>query len=404
LRPWLGEVPAVAREVVAGATSTARGLRCGLLAALGSAVVLPGLFTLGLLVLAVPSPAGLAVSALAAAMPVPLYTLVILWLDRHEREPSWLLAWAFVWGAVIASGLATAVNTVVGLVLLTRLGQEWAVLLGAPVVAPVVEESVKGVVLLLIAWRLGHEFDNAVDGIVYGGLVGLGFAMTENVLYFGAAFVRGGLPGVGALFLLRVVAAGFAHSMFTGMAGAGLGLARERRAGSQRWVLAVGGFLAAVGLHALWNLSALWGAIQGQLARALAVDVVALLLPGVWTLVGVLYFGWRRERRVILEHLLPEVAGGVVLAEEVALLAQPRARCRALWRALLADGPLAWYARRQLYDLEIELAFRNWQVARGERLAVGRGVWTPAQYRDRIASVRQRLAATTVVPAAPPVA
>ena len=392
LRPWLAEARVVVREVLAGATATARGLRAGLLAAIGSAIVLPGLVTLALLALAVPSTAGLLVSALAAAMPVPLYTSVILWLDRHEREPSWLLATAFVWGAVVAGALAGVVNTVLEILLLIRLGPEWAMLLAAPVVAPIVEESAKGAALLLIAWRLRHEFDNAVDGIVYGGLVGLGFAMTENVLYFGRAYLAGGLPGVGLLFLVRVVAVGFAHSMFTGMAGAGLGLARERPPGGGRWVLAVGGYLVAVSLHALWNLVAMLGIIQGHPIRAVAVDIVALLLPGVWTLLGVLYFGWRRERRVIAEHLAEEIASGVVLAEELAILTGPRARSRTLWRTLRTRGPLAWYARRQLYDLEIQLAFRNWHVARGEQAPASLGVWTPAQYRTRIAAVRRQIA------------
>jgi RsiW-degrading membrane proteinase PrsW (M82 family) len=387
---------------LAGATATARGLRWGFLAAVGSVVVLPGLVTLAFLALAVPSPAGLAVSALAAAMPVPLYTSVILWLDRHEREPSWLLAIAFVWGAVVASALAGIGNAAAELLVLIELGPAWDRLLAAPVIAPVVEESAKGAVLLLIAWRLRHEFDGAVDGIVYGGLVGLGFAMTENVLYFGRAFLAGGLPGVGLLFLVRVVAAGFAHSMFTGMAGAGLGLARERPPRSGRWVLAVGGYLIGVGLHALWNLIAMLETIRGHPIRAVAMDLVVLLLPGVWTLLGILYFGWRRECRVIAQHLAGEVASGVVPVEDLAVIMSPRARYRALWRTLRRQGPLAWYARRQLYDLEIQLAFRNWRAARGEPPSPSPRAWTTAQYRDRIAAARRRLAAAGTAPAAGP--
>jgi hypothetical protein len=133
LRSWLAEASTVVREVLAGATATTRGLRAGLLAAIGSAIVLPGLVTLALLALAVPSAAGLAVSALAAAMPVPRYTLVILWLDRHEREPSWLLATALVWGAAVASALAGVVSTAVEILILIRLGPQWAMLLAAPV-------------------------------------------------------------------------------------------------------------------------------------------------------------------------------------------------------------------------------------------------------------------------------
>jgi RsiW-degrading membrane proteinase PrsW (M82 family) len=382
----------VARAVVAGATTTARGLRRGALAAIGSAVVLPGLLTLGILALAAPSPLALLVSALAAAMPVPLYTLVILWLDRHEREPSWLLLAVFLWGAIVASSLSALLNTGVGLLLLARMGPEWTLLLAAPVAAPLVEESAKGAALLLVARYLRQEFDDAVDGIVYGGLVGLGFAMTENVLYFGRAFHGGGLAGLGALFLVRVVAAGFAHSMFTGMAGAGLGLARERPPGGGRWVLAAGGYLAGVGVHTLWNLIATLETVHGHPLRGLAVDVVFLLLPGVWTLAAVLHFGWQRERRLIVAHLGPEVARGAVLPGEVALLVDPRARARALWQTLRHGGPRAWYARRQLCDLQIELAFRHWRAARGEPPGAGPGAWTAARARARIARLRRRLA------------
>jgi hypothetical protein len=112
--------------------STARRLRWGVLAALGSGIVLPTLVSAAVLVLAVPSPAGLAVSALAAGMPVPRFASVILGLDRHEREPPWLLAAAFAWGTVVAFGLAVAVNTAVEILMLPPLGAGWTRRLGAP--------------------------------------------------------------------------------------------------------------------------------------------------------------------------------------------------------------------------------------------------------------------------------
>jgi hypothetical protein len=286
--------------------------------------------------------------------------------------------------------VAVLLSTLLDLLVRGFLGPEWSLFLGGPVVAPVVEETAKGAALLLIAWRLGQEFDDAVDGVVYGGLVGLGFATSENVLYFGRAFLGGGAAAVGIAFLVRVVAAGFAHSMFTGMAGAGLGLALERRDG-RRWPIAVAGYGVGVGLHGLWNLVAVLGAVKGHVFVALGVDVAVLLLPGVWTLLAVVHFAWRRERRAVAEGLAEEVATGVVLAGEVAILTSRRARRGALWRALARHGPLAWYALRQLYDAEIELAFRKWRQARGAHASTPAPASSLTPPRETIARLRARL-------------
>ena len=57
-------------------------------------------------------------------------------------------------------------------------------MLAVPVlVAPLVEESLKGLAVLLIMWLLRAEFDDVRDGIVYGALVGLGFSISEYGLY-----------------------------------------------------------------------------------------------------------------------------------------------------------------------------------------------------------------------------
>ena len=56
--------------------------------------------------------------------------------------------------------------------------------------APVVEESVRGLAILLILWFQRRELDGVVDGLVYAGLAGAGFA-TENILYLGRAWPPG---------------------------------------------------------------------------------------------------------------------------------------------------------------------------------------------------------------------
>src|SRR5262245_1508476 len=62
-------------------------------------------------VVEVPNPLVLAVTAVAALVPAVGYTLVILLLDQYEQEPWPLLVGTFFWGAIIASGLALLINT-----------------------------------------------------------------------------------------------------------------------------------------------------------------------------------------------------------------------------------------------------------------------------------------------------
>src|SRR5688500_8631995 len=74
---------------------------------------------LGLLVLLVigieTGPIGLILGLLAAMIPVPLYVVLVLWIDRYEGEPLWMLSTAFFWGALVAAFFAFLFNTIFGL-------------------------------------------------------------------------------------------------------------------------------------------------------------------------------------------------------------------------------------------------------------------------------------------------
>ena len=132
------------------------------------------------------------VGALCALVPVGPVVWAFLWVDRWEPEPPRTLLFAFLWGACVAALSALLINSSAVLVADAVLGQGSGDVLGASVIAPIVEEGVKGafVVGLLIFRR--REFDGIVDGIVYAGLVGAGFAFTENILYMGRAFAEDG--------------------------------------------------------------------------------------------------------------------------------------------------------------------------------------------------------------------
>ena len=175
-----------------------------------------------------------------ALLPVPLLIAVVLLLDRLEPEPRGNLVFAFAWGAGIAVLLAAVINTA-GLLFITQpdLGKTNGQYISATFGAPVVEETLKGLVLVWLVWRRRQEFDGLTDGIIYAAMVGLGFATIENVGYYIDALVRpvsGGAQLLGVTFVFRGILSPFAHPAFTAMTGIGAAYAAtHRRAG---WALA----------------------------------------------------------------------------------------------------------------------------------------------------------------------
>ncbi|HUM70828.1 MAG TPA: PrsW family intramembrane metalloprotease, partial [Chloroflexota bacterium] len=158
----------------------------------------------------------LLISTIAAVIPTLFYVGIIYWVDRYEKEPAWLLAATFFWGAVPSVLLALLLNTLLGLPVyaLVRDGP-YADTAVAVFVAPIVEESVKGLALLAIFLFWRHEIDSPLDGIIYGAMVGLGFAMVENIYYFMQEYWTGGTAAWRINVFLRTVIFGLNHALFS---------------------------------------------------------------------------------------------------------------------------------------------------------------------------------------------
>src|SRR3954447_9527822 len=107
--------------------------------------------------------------------PTLLYAVILWWLDRYEKEPLPLLLVAFMWGAVPAILLALLLERWAGLpleqVVLTDQAREITM---ASLVAPLVEEAFKAVILVVLFLAYRREFDDVLDGVIYGAMVGLG--------------------------------------------------------------------------------------------------------------------------------------------------------------------------------------------------------------------------------------
>jgi RsiW-degrading membrane proteinase PrsW (M82 family) len=318
---------------------------------------------LGLLVLIVigieTGPVALLLGFIAATIPVPLYIALVLWIDRYEAEPLWMVATAFFWGALVATFFAFLLNTtsqgVVGALSNTNAGEAFA----AVISAPIVEESGKAFILFVFFFAKKDEFDGVVDGIVYASLSALGFAMTENVLYYGkaAAAGHGALP---LIFIIRGFFAPFSHPLFTSLTGIGLGLSRQSTNMAVKILTPIVGLLMAIFMHSIWNGSAVFG---GGVVFVLTYIVV--MVPAFLIMLVVIGFALRREGQVVRQFLVVDLNNGFLTREEYDQVGSIFGRMGSSFKALSQSGYKGWRARKRFNQLASELAFQRSRASRG---------------------------------------
>jgi RsiW-degrading membrane proteinase PrsW (M82 family) len=244
-------------------------------------------------------------SAFAVAQPLAALAVALLmllrYLDPLGRRPCWTVLLAFLWGATVAVGVGAASGFFLDDLLATATSPGAAAVWGAAAAAPPSEELAKvaGVVLLFLAAR--PHLSTVTSGAVYGAVVGVGFATTEDASYALLAAdetLPDHVPEALRLVALRAAVPGLVgHPLFTALAGAGFAYAvlRVDRARGRRALMLGAGLGLAILTHAAVN-------------SPLAAGAAAVLdgLPGVGALVG--YF---------LVVLVPSVVGLVWLARLV---------------------------------------------------------------------------------------
>lgn len=330
-------------------------------------------------------PVAFLIGMVCAILPVPVYLILVIWIDRYESEPLWMLATAFFWGALVAVFFAFLINTVSGAAveIMTNdavAGQTF----GAVISAPIVEEISKAIILLLFFFWKKDEFDGVIDGIVYAAMVGLGFAMTENILYYGKAVMQGGTETLTLVLVIRGALSPFAHPMFTSMTGIGLGLARQSRNLFVKLVVPVVGILTAISMHSIWNGSAVFFGGLGFILMYIVIMVPAFLIMFV-----VIALALRREGQLIREFLTPDFHGGLLTQEEYNQLCSIRGRMGASYNAFSRGGLSHWHARRQLNQTASELAFHRSRLARG--ISAADSAEREAAYRQALESLLKQL-------------
>lgn len=241
----------------------------------------------------IPSDIGLLVFIIGgvAAIFMPVIFLVVCWVsDYYEREPFRFLIAMFMWG-VLATFVSFFLNTTLDLFGSLLLGSGIATLVTAVIVAPVVEETAKGLGLLIVSGH--HEYDDTFDGILYGFAVGMGFAVVENWLYFAANANPVSVEGLGPWafnILYRSILCSLAHGCFTAATGGAIGFLKSRR--SLRSFGFAGFFLGlpvAIFLHGTFNFTAILDAVlQSVVGFPVPVfdPVLTLVVTGMYIIIG----------------------------------------------------------------------------------------------------------------------
>jgi RsiW-degrading membrane proteinase PrsW (M82 family) len=323
-------------------------------------------------------------TALAMSSLLSLFPLLILWfLDRRERESPRIFAAAFLWGGVIATTISLPFNTAVIFAvtnwleqndaLRDMLGPDAALMIGAPLAAPIVEETAKGLGIALIFWLARCDFDNVRDGFIYGALVGAGFNWFESALYVEQNFAQFGYAPYGFQLGARYAWLGMAgHAMFSGIFGASLGLARATRKPWLRWAAPPIGLGLAMLAHAWQNSLPLFLALIGaRRGGAPPTESIAppeltvfdamwsasmsnfiIFLPYVVLLIAILHRSGRAERAVIREELASEVGQSITEDEYSDVLHDRAFRTR---RVVGWDREVS----AALVNAQHELAFRK---------------------------------------------
>ena len=297
----------------------------------------------------------LLVSIFFGFVPMFMFAGFVNWLDRYEKEPKVLLGAAFVWGVLIAGGGAYIINTVLGLGVYIVTGSEGATdFATASIIAPLVEESLKGLAVLVVFLLFRKEFDSVLDGIIYGAITAMGFAAIENVLYiYNYGYQESGWSGLWQLVFIRVILVGWQHPFYTAFTGIGLAIARMNRNFFIKIIAVVGGFTMAVFTHAFHNtFGSLIGGIEG-LALGTAIDWIGWFFMFLFIIWMILH-----ERNILKRHLVEEVNNGLISRKQyftAISFAQTSARMNAM-----TSG--SYRATARFYQVCGELAHKKEQL------------------------------------------
>lgn len=300
---------------------------------------------------------GIIASILIAFSAAMIFAVIVYWMDRYEKEPKLLLGAVFFWGAFVAAGAAFLINTTLGVGVYLFTNSDFATdLTTSSLIAPVVEEILKGGAVIVVFLFYRQEFDSILDGIIYAAVAALGFSATENAFYiYTHGYAEAGWAGLLQLTFVRIFLVGWQHPFYTAFFGIGLALARLNRS---VWVKI---FAPALGLgfgmfaHSFHNTLATLLNSLGGLLLGTFFDWSGWILMVIFILWAIY-----REKKWLVQYLADEVQLGTLSIE------QYRTACSAFRQSLArfsAVGSGRYSPTDRFYQVCAELAYKKMQLA-----------------------------------------
>lgn len=288
-------------------------------------------------------------------VPMFLFAYILYWLDRYEKEPLMLLGAVFLWGVVVAAGGAYILNTLFGISVFVVTGDELlSDITTSSLSAPLVEEGLKGLAVLLIFLVFRKEFDSILDGIVYAGISALGFAAAENTIYILRGYQDGGWGGLWTLVFIRVILVGWQHPFYTSFTGIGLALARTNRSWFVKIIAPLAGLGVAMFTHGFHNFLA----SVPLLGEATCFIGLALDWLGVFFMFVLIIWAVWREGKLLRAQLKEEVSLGLMTPAQYRTAASSWAQSFARLNALFSGR---YRATARFYQVCGELAHKKQQ-------------------------------------------
>lgn len=283
-----------------------------------------------------------------------LYGLILAFivyrLELFERRSPVTMLGAFLWGAVVVAGIGTtaspAMTELVGKLMGSSL-EDWV----PAVAAPLVEEPLKMLGVMALAFIPGARINSALDGLFFGLIVGLGFEVTESFLYTvqGAAQEGGDFMIVVLTFILRGVVGGlWNHPTYTAITGAGVGYFFSSKAPSvRRWLALAGSLVAAMVLHGFFDSPLLEGdPLTASILKGLPALALVLVL---------LRLARNRERAAFESIAEGAIPADLISEEELRTLLKRRTRRKERKKMRRRHGLAAAHALRRLQRSQIQL-------------------------------------------------
>ena len=327
------------------------------------------------------------ISALACLPTTAFGLFVVRRLDRNEKEPWRLVLVAFAWGAIVATSMVIWGESLWGAIAERTLVPGPGLDASNAFSAGLLEELAKGIAVLLLFLVMRNEFDDVVDGIVYGAAVGLGFNFMESIAYMTnlyAIFSPEGAGGYAAGFqwyARQVLGLFFGHATYTALIGAGIGIARQLPGRREKVIAIASGFLVAIAAHFSWDAWLAFFPVEGSVLGLVEIHLRTLIMTGPFTaaVVALLLSGIQIEARALADQLRKEAAegSGAILPPDVDVLSSPWRRLTERMRALGKGGLRAYLALARLQTAQLDLAMERWHRERQE-------IETPLEAEDEL--------------------